>query len=257
MRLYYMTTLETLEQFILPEQQIRISTFNTVNDPFELLGAIRGGKVGQRNFRWLRDHWTNTMGFISFSDNWRSPLMWAHYARNHTGVCLGLEMTEKTPLKMKYEPSRVALQVDFQRFENAANIELLENLVATKFQEWEYEHEWRILLPLEYDPKQSKPQYFYEQFTPGFELREIILGARCERSLQEVSNHVFGVTAPVTVKRARPAFDNFSMVQQKLQQPITVHPPGNFTKGELRLAAAKRIASARDAERALKRIKPI
>ena len=89
MRLYYMTTLETFEDYILPAQQIRISTFDKVNDPFELLGAIRGGKVGHENFQWLRDFWTDTKGFISFSDNWHSPLMWAHYAANHTGVCLG------------------------------------------------------------------------------------------------------------------------------------------------------------------------
>ena len=39
MRLYYMTTLETLESHILPSLRIKISTFDTVNDPFELLGV--------------------------------------------------------------------------------------------------------------------------------------------------------------------------------------------------------------------------
>ena len=137
MRLYYMTTLDTLEKYILPEQQIRISTFDQVNDPFELLGAIQGGKSDHRDFAWLRDHWTKTVGFISFSDNWKSPLMWAHYASNHTGVCLGIEVTGKKPLKMEYQPRRVALQFDLKKFENAADNALMEKLVVTKFQEWE------------------------------------------------------------------------------------------------------------------------
>ena len=249
MRLYYMTTLDTFEQFILPEQQIRISTFNKVNDPFELLGAIKNGKRGHRDFIWLRNHWTKTVGFISFSDNWKSPLMWAHYASNHTGVCLGIEVTDKKPLKMEYQPSRVALQFDFKKFENAADAALLEKLVVKKFQEWEYEHEWRVLLSLQYDLKHPRPEYFYERFTPEFELREVILGACCEQSLEEIQKQIFGVTAPVQIKRVRPAFDSFSMVLQKLQYPITVMPHSDFTKAELRLAAAERYASARQADR--------
>jgi len=245
MRLYYMTTLDTLEKYILPEQQIRISTFDKVNDPFELLGAIQGGKIKHRDFAWLRDHWTKTVGFISFSDNWKSPLMWAHYARNHTGVCLGIEVTDKKPLKMEYQPGRIALQFDFKRFENAADAALMEKLVITKFKEWEYEHEWRILCPLEYDLNYPRPEYFYEQFTPEFELREVILGARCEQSLKEIQKQIFGVTALVQVKRVRPAFGSFSMVQQKLEHSLTVTPYSDLTRTELRLIAAKRNAKAR------------
>ena len=249
MRLYYMTKLETLEKFILPELEIRISTFDKVNDPFELLGAIQGGKVGHRDFAWLKNHWTETVGFVSFSDNWKSPLMWAHYASNHTGVCLGIDVKQEKILKMEYQPRRVALEFDLKKFETAADGALMERLTAIKFQEWEYEHEWRVLLPLQYDLKHSRPEYFYEPFTPDFELREIILGARCNRSLEEIKEQIFGVTAPVQVKRARPAFGEFSMVQQKLQPPVTVAPYTNFTKKELLLLAADRKARARQAER--------
>ena len=125
----------------------------------------------------------------------------------------------------------------------------MEQLVVKKFQEWEYEHEWRILFPLEHDPKNPRPEYFYEQFTPEFELREVILGARCEQSLEEIQKQIFGVTASVQIKRARPAFGSFSIVQQKLQYPITVTPHSDFTKAELRLATAERYARARQAER--------
>ncbi len=249
MRFYYMTKLDTLEKYILPEQEIRISTFDKVNDPFELLGAIQGGKTEHRDFAWLRDHWTKTVGFISFSDNWKSPLMWAHYASNHTGVCLGIEVPEKKPLKMEYQPSRVALQFDLKNFENAADDTLMKKIVATKFQEWEYEHEWRILYPLEYDQRHPRPEYFYEQFTPDFELQEVILGTHCERSLEEIQKQIFGTTASVHVKRARPAFGSFSMMQEKLQHPITITPVSNFTRAERLLAAEERYARARQADR--------
>lgn len=150
---------------------------------------------------------------------------------------------------MEYQPSQVALQFDLKDFENAADADLMKKVIATKFQEWKYENEWRILYPLEFNLKHPRPEYFYEQFTPDFELREIILGTRCDRTLEEIKNQVFGATAPVQVKRARPAFDSFSMVQQKLQYSITVNPYSNFTKSELRLAAAERYARASQAER--------
>jgi hypothetical protein len=256
MRLYYMTTLDTLEKFILPDQEIRISTFDKVNDPFELLGAINGEKSMRRNFEWLRDHWTKTMGFISFSDNWKSPLMWAHYASNHTGVCLGIEVSNEKLLKMEYSPSRSALEFDATNFENAADSELMEQIVVRKFQEWEYEREWRVLFPLDCDPKQPRPEYFYEQISPEFELREIILGARCARSLQEIQKQVFGVTATVQVKRARPAFGSFSMVHQKNEVPVSISPYSNFTRSELRQATAERYARAKQANREFKKNKP-
>jgi len=233
MRLYYMTKLDTLEKYILPEQEIRVSTFDKVNDPFELLGAIQGGKNVHRDFAWLRDHWTNTFGFISFSDNWKSPLMWAHYASNHTGVCLGIEVTDKKSLKMQYQSHRVALQFDFKKFENAADGELMEKFVVKKFQEWEYEHEWRILFPLKYDPRHPRPEYFYERFTPEFELREVILGARCEQSLKEIQKQIFGVTAAVQIKRARPAFDSFSMVHAEVGTSNHCHPSFRFHKSRI------------------------
>lgn len=72
-RLYYMTSLETLEEFILPDMRIRLSTFDAVNDPFELLAIRHGGREQRRRFAWL--YWVQLLGFVSVSESWRSPLM--------------------------------------------------------------------------------------------------------------------------------------------------------------------------------------
>lgn len=91
-RLYYTTSLETLEKFILPQLQIRLSTFDKVNDPFELLAIERGGRTQRRRFNWLYNYWVAQLGFVSLSETWRSPLVWAHYADDHKGVCLGIDV---------------------------------------------------------------------------------------------------------------------------------------------------------------------
>lgn len=226
MRLYYMTTLETLESFILPAQRIRLSTFDTVNDPFELLGATQGDREARRQFSWLYDHWVSTLGFVSFSDNWKSPLMWAHYARSHTGVCLGVEVPDSRPMQMNYEPRRLSMLWDMTRLETAVDDDVIKAVITTKFKEWEYEREWRVVEKLGAKDEETGLHYMY--FMPGFELREIIIGARCERTPNEIAEQVFGVTAPVSIKKARPAFGTFNMVHQQMVHPVTVEPLKNF-----------------------------
>lgn len=222
MRLYYMTTLETLEQHILPELRIRLSTFDTVNDPFELLAMTQGGEKQRRHFSWLYDHWVATLGFVSFSENWKSPLMWAHYARSHTGVCLGFEVPDGRALKVCYEPERLHLLLDVTKLETALDEDVIKKVVTTKFKDWEYEHEWRLIEPLENQDAETGLYYLY--LSPYFELREIIVGSRCGRSLEDIRQQIYGNTGEITMFKVRPAFGSFSMVRQKLVETRTISP---------------------------------
>lgn len=205
---------ETIETFILPDLRIRLSTFDTVNDPFELLGTSQGQKATRHHFDWLYKHWVDTLGFVSFSDNWKSPLMWAHYAKSHTGVCLGIEVPNDRPMKMSYEPQRLELLLDLTQLESAVNEDVIKKVITTKFKEWEYEREWRVVARLE--DKDEETGFYYVYFSPEFELREIIIGARCDQSLEAIRKQVFGNTETITMTKARPAFGTFSMVQQKM-----------------------------------------
>jgi Protein of unknown function (DUF2971) len=222
MRLYYMTTLDTLEKFILPELRIRLSTFDLVNDPFELLGARQTDRNGRRHFAVLYDYWVKNLGFVSFSDNWKSPLMWGHYAGNHTGVCLGIEIQKERVMPMNYQLERLELLLKQSPLEAAIDEELIKQVVTTKFQEWAYEREWRYLSKLEH--KDEVTGLHYVDFSPDFELREIITGARCERSLADIRRQVFGNTEGITLFKARAAFGTFSMVRQRDQQTLTISP---------------------------------
>lgn len=222
MRLYYLTTLDTLEQFILPELRIRVSTFDKVNDPFELLGAHQTDRNGRRHFAALYDYWVKTLGFISFSDNWKSPLMWGHYARNHTGVCLGIEIPADRVMPMNYQPERIEVLLNMSPLEAAVDDRLIKQVVTTKFQDWAYEHEWRYLTKLEHPDEVTG--FHYIEFSPAFELREIIAGARCERSLADLRRQVFGNTETIRVFKARAAFGIFGMVRQMAEQKLTISP---------------------------------
>jgi len=222
MRLYYMTSLETLEQYILPELRVRLSTFDKVNDPFELLGTSQSSRADRRHFASLYNNWVKTLGFVSFSDNWKSPLMWGHYARNHTGVCLGVEVPDDRVVRMNYEPDRLEFLLEMSPLDAVVDQDAIKKVVTTKFKEWEYEREWRYLASLE--NKDEDTGLYYVYFSPHFELREIIVGARCERSLEDIRKQVFGNTATITMIKARAAFGTFSIVRQKMQNLLTVSP---------------------------------
>lgn len=107
------------------------------------------------------------------------------------------------------------------RLETAVDDDIVRSVVTTKFKEWEYEKEWRLLLRLGTPDPETK--FHYIEFSPEFELREIIVGARCEQSLSTIREQVFGNTGVITMRKARPAFQSFSMVQQR-PVSLTISP---------------------------------
>jgi hypothetical protein len=226
MRLYYMTNLETAEKHILPEWRMKLSTFDKVNDPFELLCADQGDQTQKHILKILREHWTRRLGFICFSANWESPLMWAHYAESHKGVCLGFDILEEEKIqKMVYEPDRLKGLFDVAKPNAGANEETLLKVLTTKFKQWEYENEWRVFANL--DDRDAKTGLYYVDFGPNVVLREIIVGARCSKPVGDFAKLVKAsgkVIKPVTVIKARPAFQTFTMTPQKGVKALTVKP---------------------------------
>ena len=226
MRLYYMTKLETAEQHILPEWRMKLSTFDKVNDPFELVAADQGDKLQRHILKILRDHWTKRLGFISFSTNWRSPLMWAHYGASHTGVCLGIDIVEEDKVRqMVYQPERLKSLFDATKPLAGANEETLLTVLTAKYKQWEYEDEWRAFANL--DERDAKTGLYYVDFGPTVLLREIIVGARCIKLPSEFGKLVTAsrkVLKPVTIIKAQPAFQTFTMVRQKRTTSIIIKP---------------------------------
>jgi hypothetical protein len=222
MRLYYMTSLDTAVKYILPEKRMRLSQFARLNDPFELMSFNEGGAEERYVFKKLREHWEKSLGVICFGKHWKSPVMWAHYARSHTGVCLGFDVPDDKPKQMVYESVRIRWAVDLAKPIRGIDNELLEKIITTKYVQWAYEEEWRLFAKLE-EPDPTNGEY-YLKFGPTLTLREIIVGARCQSSVGSFKNLVGSVEKSVEIIKARPAFETFTMVRQKKISPIVVLP---------------------------------
>lgn len=110
----------------------------------------------------------------------RHPLMWAHYANAHKGICLQFHTTRDPGFfgefqPMDYSDDFVRLPLDVDRALRAMQ---LKRLLYKKSTAWAYEHEFRRLM----EGRAAKLVKFRAASLVG-----VILGARCKgKDLREV-----------------------------------------------------------------------
>jgi len=112
------------------------------------------------------------LGICCFTEIRDSILMWAHYAKQHTGFCLEFDANNDF-----FRPSTRAIKVEYDRFRPELNVLRLDSYpegqlakaLLIKADDWEYEKEWRIVD----DEKGEGTQSFPEDALIG-----VILGCR-------------------------------------------------------------------------------
>jgi len=111
------------------------------------------------------------MGVLSLSETPLSPLMWAHYADMHQGVCLGFARSPANTLGDDDITSPVSYSDIYPRVRFSEILKrdgsIHKKIFFTKAREWAYEREWRLLADKGGELKK----------VPG-EVSEVILGCR-------------------------------------------------------------------------------
>lgn len=83
------------------------------------------------------------IGISCFSEARDSILMWAHYAAEHSGVCIGFDTTKhffQTAWQVQYQD---ALPIIYRPSDSPDT--MLSKSLLTKSIHWKYEREWRIV----------------------------------------------------------------------------------------------------------------
>ena len=213
MRVYYLTGAAfALSNLAL--RRIKISRFSDLNDPFELLAVNLADKDHREAFRTMKDQINADKGLICLSESWSNPLLWGHYAERHTGIALGLEIPEKLLAPVIYATKPLTIPIDKRTGTPKPSETLVNQLLRTKFADWKYEKEMRLFVRLDHSTKESG-MYFYD-FSNDLQLREVVLGPRCELPISRVRSLVAGWTPPVEVIKARIAFSKFRVVKHKV-----------------------------------------
>ena len=215
MRVYYMTSLEVALKHIISEQRMKVSRFQDLNDPFELTSHDIGDKNVRAKLRAFTAEADKRFGLICFSDNWKSPVMWAHYADKHNGVCLGFDISDGYLTPLQYVDARILHIFDK---EVLTNDQLIDQMLYHKATEWKYEREIRTIVLLD------GPQLPMYHITFGLylQLREVIIGCRNPMSPRDLEPFILAQETSVQIIKTRPAFKKFEMVENRQYKSVTI-----------------------------------
>lgn len=213
-----MTSNEIAFEHIIPEQRMKVSRFPDLNDPFELASHDLGNKSVREKARAYIAEASNRFGLICFSDNWKSPVMWAHYSHKHTGVCLGFDISDGYVTPIQYLEARALHHLDDKSSVDSHQFQFIDQMLYHKAQEWSYEREIRAIVLLD-GPR--RPMY-HIPFGYDLQLREIIIGCRNPLSPIDLEPFVLPQETSVQILKARPAFKRFEMVPNRRYKAVAI-----------------------------------
>ncbi len=148
-------------------------------------------------------------------------LMWSHYGKQHQGILFKFEshniitdkmLHDEIILKVEYQPERAKLPARLDHRNNDASRNVLMALLKTKYEEWIYERECRIMVG--FDHSENNP---YIDIDAGA-IEEVILGMKCDTKAEMLVKELLRSPefSHVALKKARMHPDNFSLIYELL-----------------------------------------
>ena len=133
----------------------------------------------------------------AFSSTCDNPLLWAHYADSHRGICIGFRVERSTDLKS-------AVEVKYQDTPpvwRGEDSDLVQKVFCTKWSHWEYEKEWRTI---------STDRDYIE--LPRGVIETVILGVRTSKEDQDwVRDWVKMTGDTISIKKATLSESGYSI----------------------------------------------
>lgn len=162
----------------LSEMGLWCSPASNMNDPFDCLGQlmqddivtvkdilstqtikdkliIRSESIIKNRFFQLCRYIIDNLSFCSFTNDPFNILMWSYYANAHTGIVIGIEISEenkKDTYKVEYQNVLPDIPLEYfaslLKCDNTGySIDMYRpilNYLATKTEDWHHEEEWRF-----------------------------------------------------------------------------------------------------------------
>jgi hypothetical protein len=136
----------------------------------------------------LQDGFSRNIGILCLSEIPDNLLMWSHYSNSHTGFVIGFDENndffyQKPTQKSDWGWLRKVNYVD-KRPNRSLDTTTSSDAFLSKNKIWEYEKEWRMMLPLKNADRivESGDMKIHLFKIPEFAIKEIIFGAKCNNS---------------------------------------------------------------------------
>jgi hypothetical protein len=212
MRVYHFTSTKHAVDDI-KYKRLKVSRFNELNDPFELLAADLLDPRHRQAFANLKNEVNDKTGIICFSGGWGNPLLWGHYADKHTGIALGFDVSDEMLIDVRYSSSRPKIEFDKINRRVVDGHQVLDKLISTKFTDWKYEDESRMYVKL--DQSSNEKGMYFVDFSSDLILREVVLGMNCSETLEDVKKLVDSNVTKVKVIKAGMALRKFKVIEDR------------------------------------------
>ena len=162
--------------------RIKVARFNALNDPFEMLPYRRFNLRERQPYNKVFQAVSNDWGLLCFSPNYIDQLLWAHYADGHKGIALGFKINSGDFFDVKYTPNEIRTRIKLSKDYEENERQYLD-LARTKYKEWIYEKEHRILIKLEDCDQEG--DLFFVRFGQRIDLKEVVLGCNFDHESQK------------------------------------------------------------------------
>lgn len=125
------------------------STFDNIDSIDDEVCNYANKKI-QKNFQELFSKLRHTARILCLSATNKSILMWAHYAKSHTGVVIEFDTNHLVLRLVKdvnYENNILEINMETLHKMNDETIkEFHKKIYRTKFEDWDYEKEYRAII---------------------------------------------------------------------------------------------------------------
>ena len=192
-------------------RRLKVARIMELNDPFEFLSVDLSDPYFRKALNELKKQNSENYGILCFSTTWRNPLLWAHYADKHKGVCLEFEVPDEGSAKIEYVKNRLKCP---KRLDELTQ-EFMKKLLLTKFVHWAYEEEYRLWVSLK-SPEKDTAGLFYVPFSEtDLRLTSVIVGAESCITPSKVCEALGDLNGHVKKIKARADFQSFDVVRDR------------------------------------------
>jgi len=158
----------------------------------EVVSSLMAPSIRSQIYKKIDD----SVGILSLTTKYDNLLMWSHYANDHRGMVIGFD--EKHPFfnqtTTEDDELRHLRKVSYSKKRSNLSLNNLDGLAGymVKSLEWEYEQEWRMLMPL---VDADKVEYIGNQSVYLFKIlfsaiKTVYIGARSGGAYKEDVNNI-------------------------------------------------------------------
>ena len=192
-------------------RRLKVSTIDSLNDPFELMPFDLSNDPDRHRVAATKRRLGKKFGMLCFSRDWTNPVIWAHYADSHKGMCLGFDIPDSLfkdglAIEVVYIPKPLP-------FPEIVDTTTALSMQRTKFDNWLYETEVRIFTTL----TEMEGGLCFKNMDHETKLAEVILGVGCGLKAAHLKHEIGPYANSISIYKARREYNAFKMARELME----------------------------------------